>query len=416
MEEPIKMVGPGDLGPDALKSAIADDLALTDRLPNLSDRVLHMEDSLEAVDSACARYPENSALTQTRGDVRNQLFDMRNTESQVQAIEERLGQGESDPVDLSLQQTLDVVQQLRRLSETIPNDERLAMIASNVCEGLESFVTAVLSESQPGVEGGGASLGPSPGDLTMALEVIAAIQACPGPDRSSTYKTLRQRFIDAACHSAWGRLDRLFETGLDRADRKEYLHEALTIWTLAPELSENAGSPRLSQLPEDVQRTIEQVLLREVIGSTEGGGPGGLLNASLMARELIEDYVAMVPAIAVAETQTALGATAGESLIRRTRRELSNAGTWQDLESCLSVISVLRTVPGVGEDGRLQKLSWQVRKTSLRLRLRDVSQRARRVLVPAFVTMAGVFGLAAGYVGLAMLIQRLYDYNLPLAP
>ena len=416
MEEPIKMVG--QQGPDLaeLQSTLANELALTDRLHNLSERVQHLEDALEAADSARARYPDDSALGTVQGTIRDRLFDLRNTERQVQSIEERLGQAESEPVDLTLQQTLDVVQQLRRVSGAIPNDERLATVATNVSEGLESFVTAVLSESQPGQDGDGSGLGASPGDLTMALEVIGAIQACPGPDRSSTYKTLRQRFIDAACHSAWSRLDRLSDTRLDRADRRAYLHEALTIWTLLPDLGENAGSPRLSQLPEDIKRTLEQVLLREVIGSAAEGDAPALLAASLMARELIEDYVAMVPAISVPEAQIALGATARDSLVRRTMRELARASTWQELETCLSVISVLRTVPGISDDERLRRLSWRIRLSSLRLRWKDTSRLARRLLVPALVTLAVLIGLGAGYVGLAEVIQRLYDYNLPLAP
>ena len=416
MEEPIKMVGQQEPDLAELNSTLANELALTERLPNLSDRVQHLEDALDAAGTARTRYPDDTALETVHGGIRDLLFDLRTTERQVQSIEERLGQGETEPVDLTLQQTLDVVQQLRRVSSEIPNDERLATVATNVCEGLESFVTAVLSESQPGVDGDGGAIGASPGDLTMALEVISAIQACPGPDRTSTYKTLRQRFIDAACHSAWSRLDRLFDTRLDRADRRTFLHEALTIWALLPDLSENAGSPRLSQLPEDIKSTIEQVLLREVVGTATDGDASALLAASLLARELIEDYVAMVPAVQVSETQTALGATARESLIRRTTRELANAKTWHELETCLSVVSVLRTVPGISDDDRLRKLSRRIRLSSLRLRWNDALRLIGRLLVPAIVTLAALIGLGAGYVGLAEVIQRLYEYNLPLAP
>ena len=416
MEDPIKMVRQDDTSLEEITAALTNEIRLADRLPNISERGRHLEDVLEAADSAHSLHPKNSTISKVQKDTRDLLFDLRNTESQIRSVEERLGQDESEPVDLTLQHTLDVVQQLRRLSVSIPNDDRLAMVATNVCEGLESFVTAVLSESQPGGDGDGQVVGASPGDLTLALEVIGAIQVCPGSDRTSTYKILLQQFIDAACHSAWSRLDRLFDTRLDRAVRKEYLHEALTIWTLLPDLTENAGSPRLSQLPEEIQRTIEQVLMREVVGSVDTEDAQDLLDASLLASELGEEYIAMIPAISVPDAQTTLGLKSRDTLIRRTKRALSEAKSWRDLETCLSVISVLKTIPGVADDERVHKLSWQVRLTSLRLRGAGALGMLRRLSIPAVVALTAIMGLTAGYIGLAVLVQRVYDYNIPFAP
>ena len=255
MEDPIKMVRQDESSLEEITSTLTNDVLLADRLPNLTDRIRHLEEVLEAADSARSLHPKDTAIPKIQKDARDLLFDLRNAENQLRSVEVRLGQDESEPVDLTLQQTLDVVQQLRRLSVSVPNDERLAMVATNVCEGLESFVTAVLSESQPGADGDGPVVGASPGDLTLALEVIGAIQVCPGTDRTSTYKTLRQQFIDAACHSAWSRLDRLFDTRLDRAVRKEYLHEALTIWTLLPDLT----------VPLTLTESLSVVLLSTVV-------------------------------------------------------------------------------------------------------------------------------------------------------
>jgi hypothetical protein len=250
----------------------------------------------------------------------------------------------------------------------------------------------------------------------LALEVIGAIQVCPGSDRTSTYKILLQQFIDAACHSAWSRLDRLFDTRLDRAVRKEYLHEALTIWTLLPDLTENAGSPRLSQLPEEIQRTIEQVLMREVVGSVDTGDAQALLDASLLASELGEDYIAMIPAISVPDAQMALGLKSRDTLIRRTKRALSEVKSWRDLETCLSVISVLKTIPGFADDKRVYKLWRQVKLTSLRLRWSGMLGMLRRLSIPVVLAATAIMGLTASYIGLAVLIQRLYEYNIPFAP
>ena len=202
----------------------------------------------------------------------------------------------------------------------------------------------------------------------MALEVIETIRGCPGGDRALISKTLRQQFIDTACRSAWGRVDRLFDPTVSRATRKQYLHEALTIWSLMPELGENAGSPRLSQLPEDLRRTVQEVLLHRVIGSTQVGDPQGLLETALLAKELVEDYLTMIPAISLSEAQAEMGLQTRRTLVPRVRAELSSVDSWQDLETCLSVLSVLHTIPGAQEDEQLRKLSRPVRLARWRLR------------------------------------------------
>ena len=416
MVDPIKLARQEEPSLEEIVSASTNELQQADGLPNLFDKLTYLEGVLQRVNSARVRFTQDRALVQIEQDVKDRVFNLRNAEGLLDRIEDRLGQGGAEPVDLTLQQTLEVVQQLRRLSETIPNDERLATVSTNLCEGLESFVSTVLTEPMVDGEGSMPTIGANPGDLTMALEVINAIQACPGADRTPSYKTLRQQFIDAACHSAWSRIDRLFDTQLERATKKEYLHEALTIWSLLPDLSENAGSPRLSQLPDDILRTVHQASLREVIGSSEVGDRQGLLDTALFAKELGEDYLTMVPAISVSDAQEALGGQVAETLIRRIGTELSKVSSSQELEQCLSVLSVLRTIPGIQADERLQKLPRGITLASWRIRRVTLARLVRRAAVPSFMGLLGGMGLATGYIGLAVLISHFYDFDLPLAP
>ena len=416
MEGPMRVVGEETARAEALGRELATQAGLVERLPNIAGKIAHLEALRPELASARKEHPDEETLRQVDEDVAQLLFDLRNAEAQIESIEERLGQGQDEPVDLTLQQTLDVVQQLRRLSENAPNDDRLAMVSTNITEGLESFVTSVLAEAQPSEQGRPSGPGPGPSDLTMVLEVIGTIQIAPGPDRTSTYKTLRQQFIDAACMSAWARLDLIRDPLLDRSAKKEYLHEALTIWALLPDLSENSGSPRLSRLPQEALESIEQLMLREVIGGAQVGDPRALLDAALLARGLVEDYVPMLPAIPVEDAQAALGQKARDSLVRRVKAEIARSGSWQELETCLGVIAAIRTIAGADGDARIGKLSRQVRLASFRLRLMGVTRSVRRAGVPIFATLAAVIGLSAGYIGLAVLIQRLYEYNLPLAP
>jgi hypothetical protein len=416
MEGPMRVVGEETARGKTLGRELAIQAGLAERLPNIAGKIAHLEALRTDVTSARAEHPDEDTLHQVDADVAQILFDLRNAEVQIESIEERLGQGQSEPVDMTLQQTLDVVQQLRRLSENAPNDDRLAMVSTNIAEGLESFVTSVLSEAQPSEAGRPAGPGPNPSDLTMVLEVIGTIQIAPGPDRTSTYKTLRQQFIDAACKSAWARLDLVRDPLLDRSTKKEYLHEALTIWGLLPDLSENSGSPRLSRLPQEALETVEQLMLREVIGSAQVGDPRALLDAALLARGLVEDYIPMVPAIPVEDAQAALGQKARDSLVRRVRAEILRSSSWQELETCLAVVAAIQTISGADSDVRIGKLSRQVRLASLRLRFMGVTRALKRAAIPIFATLAAIIGLSAGYIGLAVLIQRLYEYNLPLAP
>ena len=415
---PTPLTDPEDAALEELTSSIREQVLRTDRLQNLEDKLGHLEESLRRNGSALDRFSGAPALQEIEQDIQDRLFDLQNADRLIERIEERLGRGDSEPVDLTLQQTLDVVQQLQNMSATIPNDERLGAVATNICEGLESFVTSVLHEADLSEEEGEASetIGPGPGDLTLALEVIETIHTCPGADRTSLYKALRQQFIDGACRSAWSRVDRLFDMRLERSTRKEYLHEALTIWTLLPDLSENSGSPRLSQLPEDILRTIQETMLREVIGATTTGDRQALLNAAILTKELAEDYLPMIPAIPVLESQTALGLQASDTLLRRIKAELSSISSRRDLELCLSAISVLRSVPGLEEDRRFQRLSSNIRFSSWRVRAMELGGFLRGLLLPVSLSMVATGVLFGVYIGLGALAQRLYDVNIPLAP
>jgi hypothetical protein len=182
-----------------------------------------------------------------------------------------------------------------------------------------------------------------------------------------------------------------------------------------PELGENAGSPRLSHLPEDIKRTIQQALLRNVIGSVQMGDRQGLLDSTLFIKELGEDYLTMVPAISVSEAQEDLGLQTKDSLIRRVRTELSTVDSRQDMELCMSTISVLRTIPGLEHAEGLQKISWLIAISSWRLRwkglIRFFGRTWLRITLAVVATLAGI----GGYIGIATLVQRLYDVNWPWA-
>jgi hypothetical protein len=381
---------------------------------NVEERIAHLRSLLETDMVGLSTGPGAENEDALRREVGDRLFALEGVESTVARIEERLGQDESEPVNLTLQQTLDVVDQLRGVSQTAPNDERMAMVATNVCEGLESFVTSVLDVGQPGDESRG--VGPSPADLELALEVIDTIGTCPGSDRRAINKSLRRQFVDGACSAVWLRINALFDMNLGRADRKQMLHEALTIWTMTPELGESAGSPRLSQLPSEILKTIERVLLQEVIGSVPVGQPEKLLDASMLAREFSDDYVTMIPAIAVAEAQANLRTRLAHTLARKLAHEISHARSWHDLEICIGVRNVVTSIADEGEEAKLSALSRRVFWTTWRLRIKDVIGFMVQSTRPLAIT-TGTLGLAMGaYIGIAALVSRLYDVGVPLAP
>ncbi|MDP6420999.1 MAG: hypothetical protein QF672_06680 [SAR202 cluster bacterium] len=416
MVEPIDIANQRPESPvEELDSDLRHEIDLVDRLLNIDEKIRHMEEVAAHLESTSARFSSHPTMRRLKTEVNDRLFDLRNTEQQLTRIEEQLGQHAAEPVDLTLQQTLNVVQSLRGVAETIPDDERIADVSTSVCEGLESFVTSVL----PSVESeddDGSSDGPSPADLTMALEVIEAILACPGGDRTAIYRSLRQQFLDSACYSAWKRVNRLPDMRLDLATKKEYLHGALTIWQLLPDLSENAGSPRLSRLPDEMHRAVQQVLLRHVVGTVETGDLDSLVDTALLTKELSDEYLEMIPAISLPDAQSALGIQAAEAIIRRIRVELSALGSQRELELCLSVVSILRTVSVLEDDERIAELARPISRAKWRLRFLDGLRTIRRASLPTFVGLMGIGALTAGYIGLAVLIQRLYEINLPLAP
>ncbi len=399
---------------EQLVAQIRHRLDLVGRQTNVEDRIAHLRGLLETDVAGLSADAGNHETKAIKREVEERLFDLEGIENTITRIEERLGQDESEPVNLTLQQTLDVVDQLRGISHLAPNDERIALVATNVCEGLESFVTSVLGVGQPGDESRG--VGPSPADLDLALEVIDTIGTCPGGDRRAINKSLRRQFVDGACSAVWLRVNRLFDMDLQRADRKQMLHEALTIWTMTPELDESGGSPRLSRLPTEILTTIERVLLQEIIGGVPVGKPEKLLDATMLAREFSDDYVTMIPAIQVTEAQANLRAKLAHTLARKLAHEISHAGSWHDLEICVGVRNVVTSIADEGEEARLSALSRRVAWTTWRLRVKDVVSFFRLGSRPVALAVGGL-GLAMGaYIGIAALVSRLYDVGVPLAP
>ena len=412
MVEPIK-ISHGQSAADQHVSDLRHGIELADHLDNIDDRMAHLKRLIDTGEQWIAEFSDDTAHAPVLQDIRDRVFELTAVEASISRIEARMGQDASDPVDLTLQQTLDVVEDLRQISQAAPNDGRITGLATNVCEGLESFVTTVLAGSD--AEGNTTSDSPSLADMELALSVIETIAVCPGAARQSMYRPLRRQFIDVACQAAWKRVDRLSDMGLDWATRKEYLHEALSIWTLTPDLAENAGSPRLSQLPSDIQAFIQRLLLKEVIASGADNDLPRLQDGALLTKEFIDDYLSMVPAISLPDAHEAIGLHVVGTLVRRLESAIRKVTRSEELEFCFGIITTLRTLEGVDEtrferaSRLLKRARWRVRSFHMMLYLRRAS------LPTALVLVAAVAGLGA-YIGIAALIEYLYDFTLPLAP
>ena len=412
MVEPIKILN-GLRTAEQRVSDFKHGLELADRLANVDDRMAHLQKLIDTEEPRMTELSDDTALASVMQDIKDRVFQLTDVEASISRIEARLGQDASDPVDLTLQQTLDVVEHLRQISQAAPNDERIASLATNVCEGLESFVTTVLAGSE--AEGNTTADSPSIADMELALNVIDTIAVCPGAARQSMYRPLRRQFIDVACQAAWKRVDRLSDMGLDRATRKEYLHEALTIWTLTPDLAENAGSPRLSQLPSEIQRFIQRLLLKEVIANGANNDLPRLQEEALLTKEFIDDYLSMVPAISLPDAHEAIGLHVVGTLVRRLESAIREVASSEDLELCFGIITTLRTLEGVDET-RLERVSRSLARARWRVRAwRTVLFFRRASLTSALVLVAAVAALGA-YIGIAALIEYLYEFTLPLAP
>ena len=412
MVEPIKILN-GKGAVNQLVSELRHGLELAESLDNVDDRVASLKGLIDTEQQRLAELPDDPDLASVAQDIKDRVFQLIDVEASISRIEERLGQGASDAVDLTLQQTLDVVERLRQISQAAPNDERISSLATNVCEGLESFVTTLLAGSE--AEDNTTADSPSLADMELALSVIETILVCPGAARQSMYRPLRRQFIDVACQAAWKRVDRLSDMGLDRATRKEYLHEALTIWTLTPDLAENAGSPRLSQLPSEIQGVIQRLLLKQVISNGADNDLPGLQDKVLLTKEFVDDYLSMVPAISLPDAHEAVGLHVVGTLVRRLESAIREVASSEDLELCFGIITTLRTLEGVDET-RLERVSRSLARARWRVRAwRTVLFLRRASLASALVLVAAVAALGA-YIGIAALIEYLYEFTLPLAP
>ena len=80
------------------------------------------------------------------------------------------------------------------------------------------------------------------------------------------------------------------------------------------------------------------------------------------------------------------------------------------------MVSILRTVPVLSEDQRLVDLARPISRARLRLRLVAGLKTLRKTSLPALVGLFGLCWVIAAYIGLTVLLQRLYEINLPLAP
>ena len=146
------------------------------------------------------------------------------------------------------------------------------------------------------------------------------------------------------------------------------------------------------------------------------GDLDSLVDTALLTKELADEYLEMIPAISLPDAQTTLGVQAAEAIVRRIRVELSTVRTHRDLELCLSAVSILKTVAVLEEDERIANLARPMSRAKWRLRFLGALATLRRASFPTFIGLVGVGSLIAGYIGLAVLIQRLYEINLPLAP
>ena len=172
MVEPIKILN-GKGAVDQLVSELRHGLELAESLDNVDDRVASLKGLIDTEQQRLAELPDDPDLASVAQDIKDRVFQLIDVEASISRIEERLGQGASDAVDLTLQQTLDVVERLRQISQAAPNDERISSLATNVCEGLESFVTTLLAGSE--AEDNTTADSPSLADMELALSVIETI-------------------------------------------------------------------------------------------------------------------------------------------------------------------------------------------------------------------------------------------------
>jgi len=147
MVGPIKI--PNSKGAiDQLASELRHGIELADSLANVGDRVAYLKGLIDTEQQRLAVLTDDPDLASVAQDIKDRVFQLTDIEASISRIEERLGLDTSDAVDLTLQQTLDVVEHLRQISQAAPNDERISSLATNVCEGLESFVTTLLAGSE----------------------------------------------------------------------------------------------------------------------------------------------------------------------------------------------------------------------------------------------------------------------------
>ena len=412
MVEPIKILN-GQRTAEQRVSDLKHGLELADRLANVDDRMAHLQKLIDTEEPRMTELSDDTALASVMQDIKDRVFQLTDVEASISRIEARLGQDASDPVDLTLQQTLDVVEHLRQISQAAPNDERISSLATNVCEGLESFVTTLLAGSE--AEDSTTADSPSLADMELALSVIETILVCPGAARQSMYRPLRRQFIDVACQAAWKRVDRLSDMGLDRATRKEYLHEALSIWTLTPDLAENAGSPRLSQLPSEIQGFIQRLLLKQVISNGADNDLPGLQDKVLLTKEFVDDYLSMVPAISLPDAHEAIGLHVIGTLVRRLESAIRKVASFDELEFCYGIITTLRTLEGVDET-KLERASRSLARARRMVRARRTLLFLRGASLRTALVLAGAVAGLGAYIGIAALIEYLYEFTLPLAP
>ena len=132
MQDPIKISGTGNTDLEVSLATLKHQLELSGTIPNVDSRLGELEGILADTRLALVQSRGAADLLRLEQDVTDQLFVLRNIEEHMILIEQRLGSGSSEPVDLTLQQTLDVLHQIRQLDTKMPGDERLASMATNV--------------------------------------------------------------------------------------------------------------------------------------------------------------------------------------------------------------------------------------------------------------------------------------------
>ena len=138
-----------------------------------------------------------------------------------------------------------------------------------------------------------------------------------------------------------------------------------------------------------------------------------LVEKALLTKELTEDYLGMIPALAP-DAPATLGTQAISSLMRRIRNELSMVDFKHSYETCINATHILSILPSEDSASPMKELSGAFKGARWRLRRINFIRTARKCALPAAAGVASLVALLGVYIGAASLVEALYNVQIPL--